>query len=157
MRAYVERFNDPPVRNLISIGGQHQGVSNVPGCPNVPTAKESMQHDTSDDLIMIQADFTRQVSDCSWWKKMIKQGVYYDFVQNRVVQAQYFKDPTRFDEYLKKSIFLADINNEREVKNPLYKMNLSNVKNFVMLMFADDTHAVPKESAVSFISKDYKY
>ena len=26
LRAYVERFNDPPIYTLVSMGGQHQGV-----------------------------------------------------------------------------------------------------------------------------------
>ena len=33
MRAYVERYNDPPVYNLITMGGQHQGVFGFPDCP----------------------------------------------------------------------------------------------------------------------------
>ena len=26
LRAYVERYNNPPVRTLVSVGGQHQGT-----------------------------------------------------------------------------------------------------------------------------------
>lgn len=32
LRAYVERYNDPPVHNLITFGSQHMGVSDIPGC-----------------------------------------------------------------------------------------------------------------------------
>ncbi len=32
LRAYIERFNNPPVHNLVTFGGQHMGVVDVPGC-----------------------------------------------------------------------------------------------------------------------------
>ena len=51
------------------------------------------------------------------------------------------------DSYLENSNFLADINNEREVKNTTYKENIEKLDNFVMYMFANDTTVVPKESA----------
>ena len=35
------------------------------------------------------------------------------FVQSHLVQAQYWHDPTKQQEYLDVSQFLADINNER--------------------------------------------
>lgn len=38
MRAYVERCNDPPVYNLITMGGQHQGVADIPSCTSVNTS-----------------------------------------------------------------------------------------------------------------------
>ena len=41
-----------------------------------------------------------------------------------MVQAQYFKDPAQYAEYLKFNPFLPDINNELEMKNDAYKANL---------------------------------
>lgn len=32
LRAYVERYNHPPVHNLITFGSQHMGVSDIPPC-----------------------------------------------------------------------------------------------------------------------------
>jgi palmitoyl-protein thioesterase len=32
MRAYVQRCNDPPVKTLITMGGQHMGIAEIPGC-----------------------------------------------------------------------------------------------------------------------------
>jgi len=32
LRAYVERYNNPPVHNLITFGSQHMGVSDIPPC-----------------------------------------------------------------------------------------------------------------------------
>src|SRR3989338_1925478 len=39
LRAYVERYNPPPVGNLITLGGQHQGVYAFPDC-NPSAGKE---------------------------------------------------------------------------------------------------------------------
>ncbi|KAJ3518127.1 hypothetical protein NLJ89_g44 [Agrocybe chaxingu] len=32
LRAYVERYNYPPVNNLITFGSQHMGISDIPAC-----------------------------------------------------------------------------------------------------------------------------
>lgn len=32
LRAYVERYNSPPIHNLITFGSQHMGVSDLPVC-----------------------------------------------------------------------------------------------------------------------------
>ena len=61
--------------------------------------------------------------------------------------AQYFRDAEDLDSYLEYSNFLADVNNERTLKNALYRKNLRKLERFVMYMFADDTLVVPKESA----------
>lgn len=66
LRAYVERCNDPPVRTLITLGSQHQGVMALPGCPTDST-------------------------ECSLWNSLMKFGVYNPLVHHRVVQAQYYK------------------------------------------------------------------
>lgn len=31
-RAYVERYNSPPVNNLITFGSQHMGIADLPAC-----------------------------------------------------------------------------------------------------------------------------
>ncbi|KHJ95456.1 palmitoyl protein thioesterase, partial [Oesophagostomum dentatum] len=63
-----------------------------------------------------------------------------------VVQAQYWHDPLHEEEYKRKSIFLADINNERDI-NPDYKRNLLNLKNMLLIKFNGDNMVVPKESS----------
>ena len=67
-------------------------------------------------------------------------------MQSRLVPAQYFRDPADLDNYLEHSNFLADINNEREVKNQTYKENLKKLENFVMYLFDEDVTVVPKET-----------
>lgn len=67
-------------------------------------------------------------------------------MQEHFVQAEYWHDPIREQEYIEKSIFLADINNEREI-NYDYRKNLMNLNNLVLVMFLNDTMVVPKESS----------
>ena len=68
MRSYVQRCNGPPVRNLMTFGSPHGGVAAFPGC------------ERSDDK-----------TSCKLALFLISRGVYLDWIQHRVVQAQYFK------------------------------------------------------------------
>jgi palmitoyl-protein thioesterase len=123
LRAYIERCNFPPVHNLVTFGSQHNGISKFQSCA-----------DTGDWL-------------CRSANALLRLGTWSDFVQSRLVPAQYFRDPQELDNYLEHSNFLADINNEREGKNPYYRNNLMSLNRFAMFMFEDDTTAIPKESA----------
>lgn len=60
-------------------------------------------------------------------RSLIRNGVYLDWIQKRIVQAQYFKQWDNYETYLDKSIFLADINNE--VKEDFTNGLKSEVKN----------------------------
>jgi palmitoyl-protein thioesterase len=66
-------------------------------------------------------------------------------VQNRLVQAQYWNDPTDYEGYVKYNIFLPDINNEKVI-NEKYKANLMSLNKFVMVKFLKDQMVEPKES-----------
>ena len=122
LRAYVERCNDPPVKNLLTLGSQHQGVADVPQCQDVSNWR------------------------CSLMRSVVKRGVYSAYVQSHIVQGQYYKDPKQYDSYLKMSGFLADINNERAVKNSTYRDNMLALSRLIMIKFEQDTMVVPKES-----------
>jgi len=122
LRAYVERCNDPPVHNLISVGGQHQGVYGFPQCPAV------------------------NVTICEWIRDLLDLGAYLSFVQNTLVQAQYWQDPLDEAAYLADNIFLPDINNAGSNKNQQYKDNMLSLANFVMVKFTEDTMVQPRES-----------
>lgn len=124
LRAYVQRCNNPPVRNLLTFGSPHGGVAAAPGC-------------------MDDSNFK-----CKLMRSVIKNGVYLSWVQSRLVQAQYFKEWDNYEEYLENSIFLADINNERPVTRPEYATRLTSLQKFVMVQFNNDTMIVPKETAV---------
>ena len=85
---------------------------------------------------------------CNLARAIINRGVYLGWVQNRVVQAQYFRDYEKLDEYFEKNIFLPDLNNEKSPgKNKTYKTNLSSVNTFVMVKFTEDDMLIPPESA----------
>nr|XP_053628450.1 palmitoyl-protein thioesterase 1-like isoform X3 [Cherax quadricarinatus] len=120
LRAVAERCPEPAVRNLITFGSQHQGVFGLPYC-------------SSDDLL------------CEEVRRLLNMGAYIDWIQTSLVQAQFWHDPLHDDEYRNKSIFLADINNER-VLNEYYRDNLKKLDNFVMVKFLADTMVVPVES-----------
>lgn len=121
LRGYVERFNSPVVFNLITMGGQHQGVFGLPDCmaPNKTL--------------------------CEDIRRLIDLGVYLPIVQNVSVQAQYWQDPFQEDKYRKDNHFLPDINNDGSF-NAQYKQNILSLKNFVMVKFLNDTVVQPVES-----------
>lgn len=121
LRAYVERCNSPKVANLVTFGGQHNGISEFQNC-------------ASDDWL------------CRTWTGYLKSNTWGSFVQSYLIPAQYFRDPEDLESYLDYSNFLADINNEREAKNSTYKKNMENLESFAMYVFANDTTVVPKES-----------
>ncbi|KAK8375985.1 hypothetical protein O3P69_008602 [Scylla paramamosain] len=73
------------------------------------------------------------------------QGGQFLWIQDSLVQAQYWHDPLHEDDYRNNSIFLADINNEKVV-NEEYRSNLKKLDNFVMVKFLKDSMVVPTES-----------
>uniref|UniRef100_A0A8P4KHL1 Palmitoyl-protein thioesterase 1 n=1 Tax=Dicentrarchus labrax TaxID=13489 RepID=A0A8P4KHL1_DICLA len=121
LRAVAQRCPSPPMKNLISIGGQHQGVYGLPRCPG-----ESSHI-------------------CDMIRKALNSGAYTDLVQKHLVQAQYWHDPLNDDLYKKHSLFLADINQERAV-NETYKKNLQLLEKFVMVKFLQDTVVDPVDT-----------
>jgi len=123
LRAYVERCNDPPVHNLITFGGQHMGVSDIPDCMG---ANQSL---------------------CKIMAELLSRGAYVPGVRDVSVQAQYFRAPMEYPNYLADNIFLPDLNNEKDAKNATYKANLISLDNFVLIKFTNDTMVVPKESS----------
>ncbi|KAF1996650.1 alpha/beta-hydrolase [Amniculicola lignicola CBS 123094] len=126
LRAYVERCNNPPVRSLVTFGSQHNGISKYQDCG------------ASDWL-------------CKAWIGILKSNTWGHLAQSTLVPAQYFRstndttnEPT--DDYLEYSNFLADINNERALKNVTYAKHIAELESFVMYLFEDDTTVIPKES-----------
>ena len=122
LRAYVERCNVPPVANLVTFGSQHNGISDFQACAR-------------NDWL------------CQTWDGLLKRNTWSDFVQSKLVPAQYYRNTDDLENYLKSSNFLADINNERSKKNSTYKKNIMKLERFAMYMFKDDKTVVPKQSA----------
>ncbi|KAG0338211.1 hypothetical protein BG004_007307 [Podila humilis] len=122
LRAYVQRCNDPPIHNLVTVGSQHGGVADIPGCADADAS-------------------------CRLMRTIARSGVYSGYVRDHIVQAQYYKDPRNLKTYLDRNIFLPDINNERAVKNTTYAKHLTSLNTLVMFMFSDDVTVKPKETA----------
>ena len=120
LRGLAQRCPNPPMKNLISVGGQHQGVYGLPHCSG------------------------------SWFickevERLLNLGAYNDYVQSHLVQAQYWHDPLNEAKYRSHSKFIADINQE-VTTNPEYRQNLLQVSNITFVMFNKDTMVIPKES-----------
>ncbi|CAE7101482.1 unnamed protein product [Rhizoctonia solani] len=124
LRAYVERYNNPPIRSLLTFGSQHMGISDLPGCK------------TGDFL-------------CWLARNTALRGMYTNYAQTHLVQAQYFRDPRNAHDlksYLTANTFLADINAEIPDTDKSYKKNLASLDALVLVLFSEDKTVVPKES-----------
>mgnify|MGYP005990548755 FL=1 len=82
--------------------------------------------------------------------------MYSDFSQKHISFAGYWRNPTLLDIYLKKSVYLPYINNEKEhSQRDKYRNNIINLSNFVMLWSPNDEVVYPAESGrFSFLDKD---
>ncbi|XP_045495750.1 palmitoyl-protein thioesterase 1 [Colias croceus] len=122
-RAVIQRCGHKigPIKNFISLGGQHQGVYGLPHCG-------ALQHQS-----------------CDYVRKLLNYAAYYSWVQKSLVQATYWHDPLDEDTYKSHSEFLADINNEKTI-NTTYIQNLNNLEYFVLVKFDGDSIVQPKET-----------
>uniref|UniRef100_A0A336MSF6 Palmitoyl-protein thioesterase 1 n=1 Tax=Culicoides sonorensis TaxID=179676 RepID=A0A336MSF6_CULSO len=121
LRALQQRCSTVKIFNLISLGGQHQGVFGLPDCPSLSSAT------------------------CEYLRESLNYGAYLSWMQKFLVQATYWHDPLHEDKYRNFSTFLADINNEREI-NQEYVENLKRLKRLVLVKFMNDTIVQPRES-----------
>ncbi|XP_053690270.1 palmitoyl-protein thioesterase 1 [Sabethes cyaneus] len=120
-RAVAQRCSTPKMNNLISLGGQHQGVFGLPDCP-------SLSKKTCENL-----------------RQLLNHAAYVRWVQEYLVQATYWHNPLDEQVYKEGSTFLADINNERII-NQTYIENLQQLNKFIMVKFTKDQIVQPKES-----------
>lgn len=72
---------------------------------------------------------------------------YAPGVQERVSFANYWRDPNALELYRSKSAYLADLNNERPVKNSTYAANMASLDAFVLVASSVDAIIVPRESS----------
>ena len=128
LRGLIETCSGLNVRSLVTFGSQHNGISSIKACG------------TWDFL-------------CKGALALMKGNAYTEYVQGRVVPAQYYRtlndtagNGEPVEGYLEYSNFLADVNNERKHKTKVYKQRLARLEKFVMVVFEDDTTVIPKES-----------
>ena len=82
LRAVAQRCPQG-MKNLITFGGQHQGVYGLPKCG-------------ANHII------------CDYVRRLLNYGAYTSWVQDKLVQAQYWHDPLDNPEYQAKSLFLGE-------------------------------------------------
>jgi len=127
IRGYIHRYNSPPVKSFVSMHGVMMGVAGLPQCPTNVTGL---------GVICRTVDWI-----------VGHDGAYSSFVQNRLAQANYYRDPTDLATYRKNGHFLPYINNEVKGKeNTTYTANFASLSKLVLVMAEDDTMVHPKES-----------
>ncbi|KAI7824974.1 Alpha/Beta hydrolase protein [Kickxella alabastrina] len=124
LRALIERCPNISARALVTFGSPHSGVARVPEC-----ASEG-------DVL------------CNWMRQLAARGVYSWYVRDHVIQAQYFKDPRRLDQYLQHNIFLPDINGEiAEHRDKAYGERIRALEKMVLVRFSEDNMIYPAASS----------
>ena len=111
-RAVIERCSGLKVNNLITLGSPLQGVAAYPGCGQ-GNGWTSMVKSR-----VMRAIFKRtreNLLPCRVIQALVGTSIYASNVQQNIMPAQYFKDPTNIAGYLKSNRFLVDINNELPV------------------------------------------
>lgn len=121
IRGYIEKYNNPPVFNWVSVHGPLAGVASFPHC-NLTT------------------------SFCKAFADLLGDLAYIPAIQSILAQANYFRDPLRISAYLAGDHFLADINNEKPTKNQTYNTNFAKVNHTALVKALADTMIWPNES-----------
>jgi len=114
------------VRNLLTMGGPHMGVDAIPGC------------------------FTGFA--CNVANFFAKKLVYTNFAQNYFAPAGYFRDVQNYDSYVKDSVLLSSLNNEKKNTwhvdhNDLRTSKFSDLNGAMLVKFDSDSVLYPKETA----------
>ncbi|EOD36822.1 hypothetical protein EMIHUDRAFT_426418 [Emiliania huxleyi CCMP1516] len=126
IRGYIAAYNDPPVRNFLSICGINAGVAAFPHCaPSTPVLG----------------------SICEALTEVLGKLAYNPIVQDILFQANYFRDPTRRNssEYLSHSR-LALWNGERPgVDMSARKARWAKVERFVWVEGSRDSMVWPRQ------------
>lgn len=116
-RAYVTAHNNPPVHNLVALNGPQAGVGECPHI-EIPYVQE-LCGELGTALDIYNWPFC---SFCSYWRGKYKEG------------------------YLGKSLWLADINNQRTI-NETRRQNMRSLNKYMATVASQDVVVQPKESA----------
>ena len=133
-RGYVERCNQPPVHNLITLVAPHGGVFSE--CQLKRASDNGTTSDNGSDVM------------------------YSDFIQKHLSFAGYWRDPRQLANYYKNCTYLPLLNNENinEINTSLsllQKNNIKSLSNFVLVWSSSDKILHPPESAkFSFFSPE---
>jgi palmitoyl-protein thioesterase len=140
MRAYIEKYNDPPVYRFVTLGSPHGGIADLPSC-----GEESIESLTQRIKDMLGIGRLPGKIICNLWQSLFRKVAYSEISQAYILPAQYYRDPRRLEEYKQADTFLADINNEFR-RNQTYIENLSGLELFVMFRYTKDELVIPSYS-----------
>jgi palmitoyl-protein thioesterase len=115
-RAYVEKFNDPPVYNLISLHGPQSGIAMCPG---------------PQGLTSLPCEYAMH------WALATP----HDYWRGRDFRGVHDKET-----YLKWNTYLQDMNNEGDHYNQTYVDNMLSLNKYVLIKALNDRVVVPSES-----------
>ncbi len=120
LRYYAQYCDGPPIRNLITFGTPHYGISALIPCPTPPTLS------------------------CLLAARAARGGIYTKWAQEHLIQAAYYRDPARLDEFLTTNTFVRDLNAEgkylagEDGKKEAGGNGLRSLTNFIAVMFDAD-------------------
>lgn len=120
IRGYIEKYNNPPVFNFISMHGPLSGVGSFPGC--------AISHEL-----------------CRAFAELLGDFAYFPFVQEHLAQANYYRDPLQISKYLAGNEYLVNINNELIV-NSTYSTNWESLNSVCLVKALGDTVVIPNDS-----------
>jgi len=124
-RGYIQKYQDPPVSTWLSVHGTVNGVAGFPNC-------------NPDGLLG---------PVCKLLASLLGDLAFEGWVQNLLFQADYFRDPMRYNDtkYLQNSE-IAQWNNENPAtKNTTFKDNFVKTKRFAMIKAMRDSMVYPNE------------
>ena len=128
IRGYIIKYNDPPVKNFLSICGINAGESAVPSCnPETPVVGPTV---------------------CKGIAEVLGDLAYNKLIQSILFQANYWRDVAKTSDktYLANSQ-LSKWNNEGEI-NATYVANWAKTDNFIWVEGTEDTIVWPREGEV---------
>jgi palmitoyl-protein thioesterase len=130
LRHYAQYCDGPPIRNCPKcptwsladkqFGTPHFGISALLPCPTPPTLS------------------------CILAARAARVGIYTTYAQTHLVQAQYYRDAERLDQFMEMNEFLMDLNAEKKGSDEKLTYGekggegLSGLENLVAIMFDAD-------------------
>lgn len=121
-RGVIEQCDMPgAVYNYVSLGGMHMGTSAMPQCPSG--------------------------AFCKVVNYFIGLGVYTSLAQDHIGPANYYKDPSKLNDYIDKCTWLPYSNNEiTNAHNATYKKNFAALNGLTLVKFEADTVLSPPDT-----------
>eukprot|EP00389_Voromonas_pontica_P003445 GDKH01005078.1.p1 GENE.GDKH01005078.1~~GDKH01005078.1.p1 ORF type:complete len:343 (-),score=40.37 GDKH01005078.1:173-1201(-) len=125
-RGYIQKYNDPPVRAMLSVHGPLTGVSSIPQCnPTIPV------------LGIV----------CRTIVGVLSRVVYSSTIQNRVFQAGYLRNPRAVgSKAYRIHSQIGRWNNEVGDDDETARTNFAKTDTFVVVKAARDSMVYPAES-----------